>query len=114
MEQSIPLGLFENLYNNNKYLIKIYTHDSDWTIYMFKNKHIQLDIHTPNSLTSSFIDIATVIDYIESHKGPIRIKYTYYYDDYQSYKNMIEELISKIRVYYADKCIILKNKFYYN
>ncbi len=54
--------VFEDLYNHNKYVIKIYTDDSDWTIFMFQNKHIQLDIQTPNSLTSSYI----VIDYIES------------------------------------------------
>lgn len=106
--------LFEDLYNNNKYVIKFYSDNSDWTIYMFANKHIQLDIQTPNSLTSSYIDIATVIDYVESHDGTIKIKYTFYYNGWESYKPMIEGLINKIKVHYAEKCIIIKNKFYYN
>jgi hypothetical protein len=107
-------SVFEDLYNKNKYVVKIYTDDSDWTIYMFQNKHIQLDIQTPNLLTSSYIDIPTVIDYIESHNGSIKIKYTFYYDGYESYKAMMEAVINKIKVHYTEKCIIVKNKFYYH
>ena len=109
-------SLIEELYKNNKYLIKIYnTIDNNWTIYMYKNQHIQLDIQTPNSLASSHIDIKKALEYIENQNSSIKFKYTYYYDDYEAYSKMMQNLLENIQAYYAqkDKEIIIKRKFYY-
>jgi hypothetical protein len=109
-----PSILFQDVYKNNKYLIKISsTNTNNWVIYMFKNKDIQLDVQTVHSLTSSYIDIDTLIDYIEKTDS-IKIKYTFYYDDYENYRTLIHNLLDKIKMHYVDKNIIIKNKFYYN
>jgi hypothetical protein len=108
--------LFEELYRNNKYLIKIYnTTDNNWVIYMFKNQHIQLDLQTPSSLSSSYIDIKDALEYIEKQESSIKIKYTYYYDDYEHYRQLMQEVLENIKTYYAqhNKEIIIKRKFYY-
>jgi hypothetical protein len=96
---------FEELYHANKYVIKIYnTVDSNWCIYMFKNKHIQLDIQTPNSLSSKYIQISDVVQYI------------CYYDDFEEYKKTLGDILTKIQVYYQDKGkqIHIKYKMYWN
>lgn len=108
-----PSILFEDLYKNNKYLIKIYSPDTNWVIYIYKNKHIQLDVQTVNSLTSSYIDVNALVDHIEKVDN-IKIKYTFYYDDYENYRNLISNLLNKIKTHYVDKNIIIKNKFYYS
>jgi hypothetical protein len=108
--------LLEELYKNNKYLIKFYnTVDNNWTIYMYKNQHIQLDIQTPSSLSSSYIDTDKALQYIENQESSIKIKYNYYYDDYEAYIKLIENILENIKAYYLqkDKEIIVKRKFYY-
>jgi hypothetical protein len=108
--------LFEELYKKNKYVITIYnTIDNDWIIYMFKNERIQLDIQTPTSLSSSYIDINQALDYIEKQESSIKIKYTYYDDDYKHYSELIQEVLENIKTHYAkhNKEIIIKRKFYY-
>jgi hypothetical protein len=107
--------LFEKLYKNNKYVIKIYnTNDNDWVIYMFKNECIQLDIQTPSSLSSSYIDITQALEYIENQESSIKIKYTYH-NDYKHYNQLIQEVLENIKSHYAkhNKEIIIKRKFYY-
>jgi hypothetical protein len=108
------MEVFQELFENNKYLIKIYNNDANWVIYMFKNKKIQLDIHTPQSLTSSYIDIPKMLEYIESLHSELKIKYTYHYDDYEHYKKTIDSILEKIKAHFSSKSIVIKNKFYYS
>lgn len=108
---------FTELYENNKYLIKIYnTVDNNWRVYMFKNQHIQLDIQTPSSLTSKHIDVPCIIEYIEKQESDIKIAYTCYYDDFEEYKKKIQDILHKITQYYAKKgrTICVKYRTYWN
>ena len=112
-----PLNLIKELHECNKYLIKIYnTIDNNWCIYIYKNKHIQLDIQTSNSLFSKYIDIEKVIEYIENQNSDIKISYTCCYDDFEEYKTCIENILDKLKTYYAsqNKTIHTKFKMYYN
>ena len=111
------INLLEELYATNKYLIKIYnTANADWTIYMFKDQHIQVDIQKPNSLSSFHIKAPEIMDYIEREmENPashIKIKYSYHYDDLPEYIIKIKDILQKIKTYYAEnnKTVILKPK----
>ena len=83
---------------------------------MYKNEHIQLDIQTSNSLSSSNIDTATIMEYIENETSEIKVYYTCYYDDFEEYKNAIQETLDKITSHYAtqNKIIHTKFKIYWN
>lgn len=107
--------LFETLVTSNKYLINISNMvNRDWTIYIYKNKYIQLDIQTPNSLTSKHIDIQKMIDYIEKEDN-IKIKFTCYYDDFSSYNKLMMIVLNEIQEHYFqnNKNITIKYKTYY-
>lgn len=108
--------LFQELYETNKYLIKIYnTIDNKWVIYMYKNKHIQLYIEDEKSLNSSYINIDDIIDYINNQISSIKICYTCYDDDFEEYNLKIKNILHNIKEYYTkyDKTIIIKYKLYY-
>ncbi len=107
--------LFTELFQINKYLIKISnkTH-CNWTIYIYKNEHIQIDINTEKSLSAHKIDIANMVKYILEDLTPIKITYTCYHDDYVEYNKSISEIIEKIEKNLNDikKPIIIKHKVY--
>ena len=106
--------LFTELYKNNKYLIKIKnkTHNN-WTIYIYKNEHIKIDIDEPISLTSYKINIEQMINYINEDNSDIKISYNYHYDDYKEYIDNINDLIEKIKNNYENKKnIIIRRRVY--
>jgi hypothetical protein len=114
------ISLFEELCNTNKYFIKIYnTDNNNWIIYVFNNKNIQVDLHTPNSLTSKYIKAVEIIDYIEQEMNnplsKIKIIYTYSFDDLPEYLTNIQDILTRIKTYYAEnnKIVILKPKCRY-
>jgi hypothetical protein len=93
--------LFETLYISNKYLITITnTSNNKWQIYIYKNQHIQLDIQTSKSLTSQYIDISKLIEYIEN-EPKVKIKYVCYYDDFKSYNKMMVYILNEIQLHYS-------------
>jgi hypothetical protein len=107
--------LFEQLYNNNKYLITISnTSDNNWIIYINKNKYIQIDIQDSNILKSSYITIDDIIDYIENQESSIKISYVSYYDDFETYNELITNILTNIKQYYSQngKDIIIKHRLY--
>jgi hypothetical protein len=109
-------GYFKELYDMNKYLVKIYNNiNSNWKIYIFKNNHIQVDIQTPRSLTSKHIDVDTIVEYINNQDSDIKISYTCYHDDFEEYKNKMEAVLENIKVHYANKgkTIHIKQKAYW-
>lgn len=118
MDNEEIISYFQDLYDNNKYLIKIYnTIDANWVIYMFKNQHIQLDTQTNNSLKSTHIDIQTIVEYISNQNSDIKIAYTCYYDDFEEYKAKISCILNKIKSYYdleGKKEIKIKYRIYWN
>jgi hypothetical protein len=106
------IDYFDELFKNNKYLIKIYsTVDNAWCIYIHKSQHIQIDIQTSNSLTTKYIDVATLVQYIDSPKLDIKLSYTCYYDDHEEYRKTIECILEKIKDYYAAKDKVIHIKF---
>ena len=112
---SSALDLFEVLFSSNKYVINISnTVNKDWTIYMYKDKYIKLDLQTSDALTSREIDVKNMIDYIET-EDDIKIKFTCYYDDFTSYNKLMICILNKIQRYYFEhnKNIIIKYKSYY-
>jgi len=111
------LGYFQDLYNTNKYLVKIYnTIDNVWKIYIFKNNHIQVDIQTPSSLTSKHIDVETMVEYITSQDSDIKISYTCHHDDFEEYQKKMQAVLENIKAYYANKgkTIHIKQKTYWS
>ena len=111
------VGYFKELYDTNKYLLRIYnTVDCNWKIYMFKNNHIKVDIQTPGSLTSEHINIETVVEYIENQESDIKIAYTCYYDDFDEYKRKMAIILDNIKAFYLKKgkTIHIKYKVYWN
>lgn len=107
--------LFETLYSSNKYLITITnTANNQWQIYLYKNEHIQLDIQTTKSLTSQYIDISKLIEYIENEQE-VKIKYVCYYDDFKSYNKIMIYILNEIQLYYSkiNKNIIVKYESYH-
>ena len=83
---------------------------------MFKNHHIQVDIQTPNSLSSKYIDVEKIVEYIDNEESDIKISYTCYYDDFEEYKNKLQSILEKIKQFYEKrgKTILIKYKVYWN
>jgi hypothetical protein len=115
------ISLFEELYVANKYFVKICnTDNNNWIIYIFNNKTIQVDMHTPNSLISKHIKVQEIIDYIEKEMdnplSNIKLIYTYTFDDLPEYIAHIEDIVTRIKTYYAEnnKTVILKPKCRYS
>jgi hypothetical protein len=93
--------LFETLYISNKYLITITnTANNKWQIYIYKNQHIQLDVQIPNALTSQYIDISKLVEYIEN-EPEVKIKYVCYYDDFKLYNKMMIYILNEIQLHYS-------------
>jgi hypothetical protein len=109
------IELFESLYNNNKYLVKIYNKiNREWTIYIYKNQHIQIDINYPIILNQK-INIEEMIKYIEDDSNKeLNISYVVYYDDNNEYKENMKDIFEKIKNYYLEynKIINIKCKMY--
>lgn len=107
--------LFTELYKNNKYLIKITDKTNNkWTIYIYKNEHIQIDINTPSTLLASKINVEQMMKYLNEDNSNIKISYNYYYDDYTEYITRINDLIEKIKTYYINnnRNIIIRRRVY--
>lgn len=108
--------LFELLYQSNKYCITIKDHtDYKWNIFIYKNKHIQLDLQHPNGLTIERIDVDKMIEYIDD-TSEIKIKYTCMYDDFYKYNKSMMCILNQIQKYYFEKNknIIIKYKTFYD
>ena len=107
--------LFETLFQSNKYLIKITnTINNNWQIFLYKNKHIQLDIQTENSLNSQYIDLHKLLEIIDNEDS-MKISYTCYYDDFKNYNKMMAYIMNEIQSYYfhKNKKVVIKYKTYY-
>jgi hypothetical protein len=108
--------LFKTLYEHNKYSITIKDHTNyKWNIFIHKNKHIQLDVQTPNALTSQQIDIDKMIEYIDG-TSDIKIKYTCMYNDFYNYNKSMMYILNQIQQKYfeKDKNITIKYKTFYD
>ena len=107
--------LFEELRNNNKYLIEISNdNNNNWKIYINAN-NLSVNIQTPNSLTSKRITTSQILDYInnEAQNTIIKIKYTCFYDNFEVYQPLIQGILDKIVNAYTSRQIITKYKTYY-
>jgi hypothetical protein len=108
--------LFQTLYENNKYCITIKDHvNCKWNIFIYKNKHIQLDLQMPNALVSERIDINKMIEYIDG-TPEVKIKYTCMYDDFYNYNKSMMYILNQIQKYYFEKNqnIIITYKTFYD
>ncbi len=106
--------LFHDLHKTNKYLLRISnTSDNGWTFYMFKNSKIQMDIQTPNSLRSSYVDVDTIVEKIEEldMNGDVKIMYVCHFDDFENYKSLMQTILENIKEYYAARGRIIHIKF---
>lgn len=110
--------LFEDLYKTNKYLVKISNSiDNEWTFYMFKNSHIQMDIQTSFSLNSFKVDTDKIVEKIAAldKGGEVKIMYVCYFDDFENYKKLMQNILNNIQTYYTERgrTIHIKFKFRY-
>jgi hypothetical protein len=107
--------LFETLYEGNKYLITIKDSGKhSWEAFLYKNKHIQLDLQTPDALISQHIDIPKLLEYIDNTEN-VKIKYTCVYDDFKSYNKLMSFILGEIQKNYLqiNKTIVVTYKTYY-
>ena len=113
MEENDIEHLFEKLFRNNKYLLKIKNPDYDWKIYFYKNIHIKLDIESFNTLQSSNLDVRNLINYIK-HKNDLKIVFEYYNNDLENYKSIMLSTLKDIQTFYEkqNKAVTIKEKIH--